>query len=66
MVKRIFLDQPLKNIELGLWELELVGRPTTDYNPRQAAEQLYDYLDIAVPHETVDEFLKLLKEKPLE
>ncbi|MFA4953619.1 MAG: hypothetical protein WC584_05325 [Candidatus Pacearchaeota archaeon] len=61
MVERIVLDQPL---DAGgeMWETELIGRPTKDYDPIKAGEQLYQYIQ-KLPWRTVNEFFKILEQR---
>ena len=62
MVKRTFLDQPMHEIK-ELWEVELVGRQTENYKPRQAAEQLYSFIHSDLPYDTERELFKIIREK---
>jgi len=43
MAERFFLDQPLGAYR-EKWNTQLIGRPTIDYEPKKAAEQLYNYI----------------------
>lgn len=59
---KLFFDQPIKADKEG-WNSELIGRSTTDYEPKKAAGQLYNYISRELPYLTFIELSNIIIER---